>query len=48
MTRPATTSHVGLSPEERAALGISDGLIRCSVGLEDADELIEDFTQALG
>lgn len=48
VTRPATTSHVGLSPEERAALGISDGLIRCSVGLEDADELIEDFTQALG
>jgi len=47
VTRPATTSHVGLTPEERAALGISDGLIRCSVGLEDADELMEDFAHAL-
>lgn len=48
VTRPATTSHAGLSGQERAALGITDGLIRCSVGLEDADELIEDFGQALG
>lgn len=47
ITRPATTSHVGLTPEERAALGITDGLIRCSVGLEDTDELIADFDQAL-
>lgn len=43
VTRPAITSHSGISPEERARLGISDGLIRCSVGLETVDELIEDF-----
>lgn len=47
LTRPATTSHAGLSPEERAASGISDGLIRVSVGIEDAGELIADFRQAL-
>jgi len=48
ITRPATTSHSGLSPEERAAAGISDGLIRLSVGIESTDDLIEDFDQALG
>ncbi len=48
VTRPAITSHVDLSEAERAAIGISDGLIRCSVGIEDADELIADFAQALG
>ncbi len=47
VTRPTTTSHAGLAPEEREALGITDGLIRCSIGLEDADELIADFDQAL-
>ncbi len=46
-TRPATTSHRGLSPEERARLGITDGLIRVSVGIEDADDLIADFGQAM-
>lgn len=48
VTRPVTTSHVGLTADERAALGITDGLIRCSIGLEDTDELIADFDQALG
>ncbi len=48
ITRPATTSHSGLSPEERMAVGISDGLIRLSVGIESTDDLIEDFDQALG
>ena len=48
VTRPAITSHAGLSTAERESLGITDGLIRCSVGLEDADELIADFAQALG
>ena len=48
VTRPAITSHAGLSIAERENLGITDGLIRCSVGLEDADELIADFAQALG
>jgi cystathionine beta-lyase/cystathionine gamma-synthase len=40
-------SHLKMSPEERAALGISDGLIRMSVGLEDDDDLIEDLSSAL-
>jgi cystathionine beta-lyase/cystathionine gamma-synthase len=48
ITRPATTSHSGLSPEERMAVGISDGLIRLSVGIESTDDLIEDFDRALG
>ena len=47
LTRPAATSHSGLSPEARRALGISDGLLRMSVGLESADDLVEDFAQAL-
>jgi cystathionine beta-lyase/cystathionine gamma-synthase len=47
ITRPATTSHVGLSPEDRRRLGISDGLIRVSVGIEATEDLIEDFEQAL-
>ncbi len=47
VTRPATTSHLGLSPAERARLGISDGLVRISVGLETPADLIEDARQAL-
>ena len=47
ITRPATTSHSGMSAEERARAGIADGLIRLSVGLEATDDLVEDFTQAL-
>ncbi len=46
ITNPATTTHNKLTPEDRADLGISDGLIRVSVGLEDADDLIEDFLNA--
>jgi len=48
ITRPATTSHSGLSPEERMAMGISDGLIRLSVGIESTEDLLEDFDRALG
>jgi cystathionine beta-lyase/cystathionine gamma-synthase len=48
VTLPATTSHAGLSPEERERIGIADGLVRVSVGIEDTDELIDDFRQALG
>ncbi len=40
-------SHAGLTPEERARLGISDRLIRVSVGIESADDLCADFEQAL-
>jgi len=47
MTRPATTSHLGLSPEDRRKLGISDGLIRLSVGVESTQDLIDDFRRAL-
>jgi cystathionine beta-lyase/cystathionine gamma-synthase len=47
ITRPADTSHAGLSRDERLQAGISDGLIRLSVGIEDTDELIEDLDQAL-
>ncbi len=47
MTRPATTSHLGLDPEERRALGISDELIRLSVGVEATEDLLDDFAQAL-
>ncbi|APR79709.1 Cystathionine gamma-lyase [Minicystis rosea] len=45
---PSKSSHVGLAPEERRALGIQDELVRVSVGIEAKDELIEDFLRALG
>jgi cystathionine gamma-synthase len=44
---PATTSHVENTPEERRALGIPEGLVRYSVGIEDTDDLIADLTNAL-
>ncbi len=47
LTRPATTSHSGLSPAEREEMGISEGLVRVSVGIENTADLIEDFRQAL-
>ncbi|WP_407168346.1 O-succinylhomoserine sulfhydrylase [Bradyrhizobium sp. ORS 111] len=47
VTHPATTTHQRLAPEARAELGISEGFIRFSAGLEHADDLIEDFEQAL-
>lgn len=47
MTRPATTSHAGMSAADRAGAGINDGLVRLSVGLETTDDLIEDFERAL-
>lgn len=47
LTRPATTSHASLSPEDRKRSGISDTLVRMSVGIEATDELIEDLDQAL-
>ena len=46
--RPAAATHGGVSPEERARSGISDTLIRFSVGLEDVEDLIQDLNQALG
>jgi O-succinylhomoserine sulfhydrylase len=47
VTHPATTTHQRLTPEARAELGISEGFIRFSAGLEHADDLIEDLAQAL-
>jgi O-succinylhomoserine sulfhydrylase len=47
VTHPATTTHQRLKPEARAELGISEGFIRFSAGLEHADDLIEDLAQAL-
>jgi O-succinylhomoserine sulfhydrylase len=47
VTHPATTTHQRLKPEERTELGIGDGLLRLSVGLEDPADLIEDLEQAL-
>jgi cystathionine beta-lyase/cystathionine gamma-synthase len=44
---PATTSHQKITAAERAELGISDGLLRLSVGIEDADDLIADIDGAL-
>ena len=48
LTRPATTSHHTLTPEARRRLGISDGLIRLSVGLESAEDIQADLDHALG
>jgi O-succinylhomoserine sulfhydrylase len=47
ITHPATTTHMKVGPEERARLGISDGTLRLSVGLEDVADLIEDIAEAL-
>jgi O-succinylhomoserine sulfhydrylase len=47
ITHPETTTHSKVAPEERASLGITPGLMRVSVGLEDADDLCEDLERAL-
>jgi O-succinylhomoserine sulfhydrylase len=47
VTHPATTTHQRLKPEERAAMGIGDGMIRLSVGLEDVEDIKADLAQAL-
>lgn len=46
-TQPVTTTHHGLSQDDRRRRGITDGMIRLSIGLEDADDLISDLEQAL-
>lgn len=48
ITHPATTTHARITAEERAAMGIGEGLLRLSVGLEDPDDLIADLDRALG
>jgi O-succinylhomoserine sulfhydrylase len=47
ITHPATTTHQRLTPEGRLEVGITDSLVRLSVGLEDVDDIIEDLDQAL-
>jgi cystathionine beta-lyase/cystathionine gamma-synthase len=47
IVRPAAATHGGVAPEERARSGISDALIRFSVGLEDVEDLVEDLDEAL-
>jgi cystathionine beta-lyase/cystathionine gamma-synthase len=47
VTLPARSSHSGLDPAARRALGIADGLVRVSVGLEAVEDLVEDFDRAL-
>jgi len=44
---PAVSSHRSLSPEQRAAAGIAEGLVRLSVGIEDPEDIISDLEQAL-
>jgi cystathionine beta-lyase/cystathionine gamma-synthase len=48
LTHPATMTHAAVPAEERARLGIGDGLIRLSVGLEDPEDLLADLAAALG
>jgi len=48
VTHPATTTHMRIGAVERTKLGIGDGTVRISVGLEDADDIIGDLVQALG
>ncbi len=48
VTHPASTTHSKLSQEERLGAGISDGMVRVSVGLEHIDDIIKDIEQALG
>ena len=46
-THPATTTHKNLSDEERATIGITPGLVRISMGIEDRDDLVADILGAL-
>jgi cystathionine beta-lyase/cystathionine gamma-synthase len=48
INHPATMTHASIPREERIKNGLSDGLIRLSVGIEDADDLVEDLKQAIG
>jgi cystathionine beta-lyase/cystathionine gamma-synthase len=47
ITHPVTMTHSDMSAEERTAVGITDSLVRLSVGMEDHEDLIEDLDQAL-
>ncbi len=47
ITHPATMTHAEVPPEDRHARGLSDGLVRLSVGIEDVDDILADLEQAL-
>ena len=47
MTHPASTTHRNIGPEARAMMGITDGMLRLSVGLEDIKDILDDVKQAL-
>ncbi|WP_322962948.1 trans-sulfuration enzyme family protein [Sphingomonas fuzhouensis] len=47
MTHPASTTHAGVTEEKRVEMGIGEGMLRLNIGLEDADDLIDDLDQAL-
>ena len=47
ISHPATMTHAGLGPKGRKAIGISDGMVRISVGIEDVDDILDDLDQAL-
>ena len=48
MTHPASTTHAGMTAEAREEMGVTEGMLRLSVGLEDPEDVIADFDQALG
>jgi len=48
MTHPASMTHASVPPERRAAIGLSDALVRISAGIEDVQDLVDDLSQALG
>jgi cystathionine beta-lyase/cystathionine gamma-synthase len=47
ISHPASMTHASVPPDQRAALGVTDGLVRISVGVEDLDDLLDDLSQAL-
>jgi len=47
ITQPAKSSHAGMKREDRDRIGVTDDLVRVSCGIESADDLVEDFRQAL-
>jgi len=47
ISHPATMTHAAVPEDSRAKLGITDGLVRISVGIEDVEDIIEDLDQAL-
>ena len=44
---PSTMTHIGVSAEDKKSIGLTDKLVRMSIGVEDADDLINDISQAL-